>query len=236
MTALFDPKLARACDTFTVFEDFFTATPQGWTAANAALGTGTGGELVLSNAAVTAHLGEFAHSEEWFNFVNEKPISVIGRLKLTEGATDDMNVGIGLMADVALASMGNDGAGPVASKHGAMIYKVDGGTVWNFWSNSSGAGAGTRTASNATRTATYTTFAITIVSVNSVEIELVPWIDLAGGRDLKQMQDANGNLIKHRMTIANAATMALCCVVKNGAGGAAAEIVTLDYLGATQKR
>lgn len=70
--------------------------------------------------------------KEHYLFASGKPLYFEARVKLTEANVDDANIVIGLSDIVAADTLVDNGAGLVTSYDGALWFKVDGGTVWQF--------------------------------------------------------------------------------------------------------
>lgn len=70
-------------------------------------------------------------AENWL-FAANKPLWFEARVALTEANTDDANLIVGLSDTVGANSLLDNGGGPMASYDGAVWFKVDGGTVWQF--------------------------------------------------------------------------------------------------------
>jgi len=80
-----------------------------------------------------------------FQFLTGKKMWFEARLRVDEANTDDANVIVGL-SDQAGANMLQDtGAGPAASYDGAVFFKVDGGTYWQFETSNAAAQVTTAT-------------------------------------------------------------------------------------------
>ncbi len=62
-------------------------------------------------------------------------------INLTEAATDDANIIIGLSDTVGANFLLDNGGGPAASYDGAVFFKVDGGTVWQLETSNAGSQA-----------------------------------------------------------------------------------------------
>lgn len=71
-------------------------------------------------------------------FSSAKPAWFECRVKLTESNTDNANIIIGLSDTVGANFLQDAGAGPAASYDGAVFFKVDGGTVWQFETSNAG--------------------------------------------------------------------------------------------------
>lgn len=76
-------------------------------------------------------------AENWL-FAASKPLWFEARVALTEANVDDANIIVGLSDTVAANSLQDNGAGPMASYDGAVWFKVDGGTVWQFETSNAG--------------------------------------------------------------------------------------------------
>ena len=128
-------------DTFGIWSDFvnFVTAQDGWTSlaadTNASVtidADGVGGIAVLNTGDATDN-NEAAlfTTQELFLAAAGKPIYAAARIQYTEANTNVSNVAFGL-ADIFgdANTLLDNGAGPAASFYGAMIYKVDGSTVW----------------------------------------------------------------------------------------------------------
>ncbi len=76
-------------------------------------------------------------AENWL-FAANKPLWFEARVAATEANVDDANLIFGLSDTVAADSLLDNGAGPMASYDGAVWFKVDGGTVWQFETSNAG--------------------------------------------------------------------------------------------------
>jgi hypothetical protein len=79
-----------------------------------------------------------ASKAEAFKFQTDKKLFFEARVKLAEANTDDANIIVGLSDTVGANTLVDDGAGPAASYDGAVFFKVDGGTVWQFETSNAG--------------------------------------------------------------------------------------------------
>lgn len=99
----------------------------------AAVGDAHGGGLVLSpsDGGVSDEDEAYVKStNELFLFSNNKPLLFEAIINYSEAATNAANVGVGFCSAVAADTLRDAGAGMQTSFSGAVIYKVDGGTVW----------------------------------------------------------------------------------------------------------
>ena len=146
---LFDgmPLAADPGDVFTFYDDFYsfdnTATVGDWTSFS----TGTsghvlqdtaGGSLAISTQPSTPADNDEAYDssiQEIFTFAATKKLWFEARVHLTEANTDDANIIVGLSDKVGTGTLTAAGGGPQADYDGAVFFKVDGGTVWQFESS-----------------------------------------------------------------------------------------------------
>ncbi len=158
------------------------------------------------------------------------------RLQFTEGNTSGQNICAGFLS-TASGSLANtmidDGGGPVATATMAMIYKIDGGTVWRCRSQIGAAVGQTDTVTNITAGQTaYQTLRIEINPISSTNADVIYSLD--NGNGMKQMTDSNGKVFKHNLLYTNALTMGALFGQKTGSG--TAEVLLNDYVTAWQVR
>lgn len=189
-----------------------------------------GGVLTVNPSDVTVADNDEVYlrtTYELFKFANDKPAFFETRLQYTEAATDDANVCVGFMSAVGPDSILDGGGGPKASYSGAVVFKVDGGTVWNC--ESSLAGTQTTTASVDTAGGSaYQTIGIQFQPISSTLGEVTFTLDGAA------FLDVNRRPIKHQITYTSATEMSAFVGVKNG--GSSNETVLFDYIYASQVR
>lgn len=214
-----------------------------WTAILTDSGTAVisdqaGGVLVLTPSDGTVADNDEAllkSSKETFLFANNKPIEFIARVAWAEANTDDANVMVGMMNAVAANSLQDDGAGPAASYSGFNFHKLDGGTKWIFESSLAGTQTTTTLGDTAPTSATgWHSLKVAVRSRGSTVLEVIPYIDTAGGQNFVQCVDANGLKVKHTITLGSPTEMQIVAAVKNG--GANNEALQIDYLAAYQLR
>ena len=214
-------------DVVELRDDFFwyvTAHP--WTAVltaggTLAVGDAAGGQLVCTTKAEDNADAAIETTAELFKIEVNKPLWFEARVKLTEANTDDANVFVGLSDTDTTGAMQVDGAGPLASWTGCGFFKVDGGTKWQF--ETSKAADQETTDDVGTR-----------VSGS--------WVRLG----FKVIPDANGTtatvtayvngVAKAVHTISVAAMGEMHAIVGVKAGGAAAEVLTVDWIRVVQVR
>jgi len=233
---------------FGFFDDFLNYTStELWTTVidtggTAVDGDKAGGVVTLSGDGTIEDATNVATTNEIFLIAANKPIWLETRIKLTEAATDEMNVVFGVSDLVTTDLMVDADAGPATSFDGALIYKVGGGTGTNatLWHvASSNATVQTKEATqHAHADETWTTLAILLMPVNSTTFEIIYAIDPTGGVDFQQMRGNGANprtpAIKHTKLLSGMAEMHAVVGIKNGS--AAAEALEVDYFTAWQKR
>ncbi len=176
-----------------------------------------------------------ARAIEEFKFADDKPLWWSMRGRLTEANTDDANIIAGLMDAVAANALQDNSGGPPSSYSGAVFFKVDGGTAWQFETSLTTTQTTTTLAAlSPDGAADYHTLAIEARRRDATSVELIPYIDEAGGQDFKQALDANGKKVKHIITLGTPTDMMAMAGVKNG--GANAETLVLQYMACHQLR
>lgn len=175
---------------------------------------------------------EYIHTREIFKFADRKNFMVFGRFQYAEANTDDANVIFGVADAWAANHLQDNGAGPLASYHGGLLFKVDGGTRWNFETSN----AGTQTTTELDITAggsSFVTAALEFNPISSTVVEVIPWIDTAGGNNLQQVRRYGANPrepnVKHTMSYSSATEMAFGFGIKNGGGNS--ETLNMDLAG-----
>ncbi len=164
-----------------------------------------------------------------FKIAANKPLIFETRIQYAELATNANNVMVGFLSTGAANSLIDNGGGPVASATMAVIYKVDGGTVWRCRSQIGAAVGQTDTVSRHTAGGSaYQTLGIEIEPYSSTKAKIIYTLDGV------QMEDANGVKIAHDLTYTNAVVMGAFVGCKTG--GANAEVLLTDYVAAYQLR
>jgi hypothetical protein len=164
---------------------------------------------------------------EIFKYAAGKPLVFETTLTVTEDATDDVNLMVGLMDAVAADSLQDDGDGPKASYSGAVIFKVDGGTKWTC--ESSNSTAQKTNTSTTVRTAVATTLRIQMQPTTSTNYVVTYFVD---GQQLRD--DTTKAFITHNLTLTSATEMQAVIGLKQG--GANTETVAIDRIVAAQLR
>lgn len=157
---------------------------------------------------------------ESFIFETDKKLWFRARFNLTEAATDDANIIIGLSNTVAANSLVDNGAGPMASYDGAVFYKVDGTMSLGFESSNAG---------------TQVTSAALADFVSATNYEVAFYYDYNDGVTGYIYPYIDGiKYPRHEITISGLEEMHLLLGVK--AGGANEEALMVDYIKIVQER
>ena len=216
-------------------------TVEGDATADVALATGAnlvGGQITMI-VTTTDNQECYIHSQELFDFgpggLAGKSIVAECRLKYTEIATDDANLVFGLASAVAANDLIDDGLGPKAAYSGALIYKVDGGTVWKAEASvNGGATQYGGTSTQGSGGGVWQTLRIETHPLTATRCDVSFLIDPNGGSNFIPLKDANLIPLKYEMDITTTTEMSLMAGLKNG--GANTETVYIDYMHAVQIR
>lgn len=236
----------KALDTFCVVEDFFgldapwnTTLDTDSAAAEDADGL-NGVVTVLSDGDDNDEA--YLYTNELFKFASGKPFLAICRAQYAEASTDDANILIGIGEGFGAANtLQDNGAGPPADYDGVCLYKVDGGTRWNF-ETSVGTTQLTTALDLSAGGSSYFTAALLCNPISSTEFEAWPLFDAAGGLNLQPVYEYETNTgkqaklghVKHRQAYSSVGEMAFCIGVKSG--GAAEESINVDLVALAAKR
>ena len=190
--------------------------------------TSVGGRVLLFG--LTADNDEVAigTTNKQFNVVASKPLKFETRIQFAEGATNKLNVFAGFCSVGTTANtLVDNGAGMVTTYDGAVIYKVDGETVWRCGSSR----GTTQYTTTSTKTAGGTSaqvLRIEIQPISTTDAEVTFFVDDAA------LVDTNLQPIKHTMVFASATQMQAAVGMK--LGGANTESLYVDYIAAYQLR
>jgi hypothetical protein len=227
------------------FDDFdWYISPHLWTSSvgTAVVGSLRNGVLAVAPAAATDNLECYVNTTASpFTIVANKPLMVEYGFQYSEAATSAANIAVGFMNAVATAALIDNGGGPKASFSGAVIYKIDGGTVWRCRSSVGTTNNDSITSLTAGGSA-YVRLRIEIRPVSATIAEVTYWFNnypsdgsAITSNTLGQMLDATtGKPIKHSLTYTSAAAMQIVTLVKNGSANV--ETLNLDYITWAQSR
>lgn len=229
---------------FTVGSDFTAvdslaafSTVEGDASASVALATGAsavGGKALLTTGAVD-NAEAYVFTQEVFTFSAKSTVVAEAFLDFTEGNTDDANIIFGLMSGVAANALLDNGGGPAAAYDGAVIYKVDGGLVWQAEaSTDGGANQSGGTSTTLTTQTGPVTLRIECSPLTATRMDVSFLVDVNGGSNFVPLRDTNLIPLKYEMDISTVAEMSLMVGVK--AGGANSETPLVDKITATQIR
>jgi len=132
---------------FILKDDFASfTTAQLWTFADSNDGSASVGDvkngvlsIVTDDSDANANaFAEVATTKEIFKVEAGKSIIGYWRIKLAEANTDDAIFCVGFSSVIGSTLMGNDAAGPVGTYDGALVFKVDGGTVFQGETSNAG--------------------------------------------------------------------------------------------------
>jgi hypothetical protein len=223
------PALLLARRNFVVFDDFlYYNNAELWTSLAADMGVTApadtdkhGGQVSMATGATDNNeVGVFS-TQEITKFANNQPFIFEAKVQYAEATTDDANVCVGLAQEAAANLLVDNGAGPATTLDGALIYKVDGETVWRAACSN----ATTQVITKSTTTAGGTAFQVLRIEgwmTSSTEMQIAYYVDG------KLLEDANKVPIVHTLTYTGMDEMEVVAgYVK--AGGAASETLILDY-------
>lgn len=237
--------LTRGKRDFEIFNDFpnFATGTDGWSSlaadasATVAVNDARRGIITLTTGATDNNECDVRTTTELFLMLAGKPCWCEFLAQYAEANTDDANICFGFSDLIAANMLIDDGGGVVASMDGALIYKLDGGTVWRCHSSNGATRTDNITAITAGGTTGgyygnddgYHMFRIEIADYTSTSNQVTFWYDGS------QLRDSTTNLpIVHTVLVASATEMEVGAYVK--AGGANSEVVLIDYIGAGQVR
>lgn len=221
--------------TYGFFEDWdeFDDT-EAWTATDGDAATtialdadGENGRLSIACNTTDNEEGYIERTNENFFWVADKPMFCAASIQFTEVNVDDANVAFGFIDAPGANTIVDDGAGIKTSFSGAVIYKVDGGTVWKFVT-SKGAVQTISTSDTTAGGAAFQELKIDCRFLDATFLECAPFVDGV------QLQDANGVLIKHVLDYTSATQQSVFAGLKTGA--AQLETLLIDWIAAYRKR
>lgn len=226
-------------DTHGVADDFhWYISPHQWTNLAADAGTtapalaagnaAVGGVLTMASGTTDNNEVGLATTTAVFRPTAGRPLFAEGLIQFTEAATSAANVAFGLASGFGADLLVDNGAGPRASGALALIYKVDGETVWRFVTRNGSAVTVSQSLDTAGGAA-FQRLAIEVVDVLADTCTVVPTVD---GRQLRNA--ATNQPIVHQLGLASLAAMQLCAYLK--CGSTTSETLLVDYLGCAQAR
>ena len=169
-----------------------------------------GGEVDLVTGASDNDEVYLVSSRERVLLQTGKPFQLRFKFSLTEANTDDANFIMGFVIAALANTLQDNGAGPPATYDGAVVFKVDGGTVMQFETSNAGTQVVTTDIGDFTSGTTYV-IDITYDGVTTVSVA----VDGTGKAD-------------HTIAVAGLEEMHVIAGVK--AGGANAETLKLKLV------
>lgn len=199
---------------------------------SALVGDAVGGIMVLTPSDGTVADNDevyLASANEIFKYAAGKPFYGECLLQFTETAAGVYNAAFGFANAVAANMLVDDGGGPRASGSTAVIYKVDGGTVWRCATRNNGVVTDTISTTTAGGSA-YQKLSIECVDFTSTQMKVLFKVN-----DIPLKDSTYGLEIIHTVTVASSTEMQVFAGAKLGAA-TNNDVLNLDYLGAWQVR
>lgn len=221
--------------TFGFFDDFdWYVTAHRWTYTGdtnttiAITANAVGGVAALTTTATDNDQVILATTNAFFKPQANCDIEFVCRAANSEAATDDSNWAVGLSSDLTTNFLRDDGAGVDTNHTGAVIYKLDGGTVLRCHSSNGATQTDTVSVVTSNTGTTMKEYKVKLKDQGDGNVRVDYFVDG------EQLKDSNGLLISHQMAHASALAMYAGATVK--AGGSNAETLSVDYIGCFQKR
>lgn len=236
MKLLHYPEALREIRQFSLYDDFlWYLSPHLWTSlaadTNSAVAIdadGVGGVVQLNTGDATDNNeAGVVSTNELFLFAADKPLIAQSRIQFTEINTNAANVAFGFADAFGANLLGDNGAGDNINSSGALIFKVDGETVWRAAVEINGTIRETQSTTTAGG-ASYQKLRIEALPVDGTNLEVTYFCDD------EPLRDSNGKTIKHTIPYASSTEMKLGVYGK--AGAANTLTVNVDYVFATQLR
>jgi hypothetical protein len=224
--------------TFGISEDFmefvsgdiFTDTSADSGAAVANVDQ-AGGVVTLSSIAIDNNECYLLSTKELFLFAANKPILASCCLAFAQGSTNAINVQFGLCNAVGANNIVDNGAGPKTNASAVMFECRDGETQWRAFNSLSTTQVSTLLSATNSLDKTGHTSASGATTFQWLDIEVIPY----NATNQKVNYYINDVLVySYDMVYTSATEMALFVGLK--LGSATIETVSVDYLGAWQKR
>jgi hypothetical protein len=226
---------------FEVWNDFhhFATGQAGWTSLAAdttstvAHSDAAGGILVLTNSNTDNNECSIFTTTEPFLFGADRTIFAEVRLQFTELTGGASNVAFGFGDTMGAANfIADNGAQTVghavSGASSAVIYKIDGGTVWRAAAEVNDADINDTVSVQTAGGASYQRLGIEVRAVTSTEMEVTYFLNGYA------LTDSNNRPIKHTVTYTSATEMNFGVYAKTGT--TEEQVVNVDYLYAAMKR
>lgn len=190
--------------------------------ASLSVGDARGGILSIVTGATDNNEAALATANECFLFGADRPMTFETLLQYTEPGTNEGNVAFGVADAIAANLITDNGAALAIPNSGAMIYKLDGGTVWRCGSKNNGVSNDTVSVQTAGGSA-YQRLRIEVIAIDGTNLEITYFLDGA------PLTDSNNKPIKHRLAYASATEMDFGVYTKTGAT-ATTQTTLVDYI------
>lgn len=178
--------------------------------------------LTPSDGTVADNDEAYVYTNEINKFLLEKPFVIAARIQYAEAATNAANILFGMGEGFGVANtILDNGGGPPADYDGVCLFKVDGGTRWNF-ETSLGTTQQTTELDVTAGGSGFHSLLIYCAPISSTELIATPWIDSSGGNALTQPYPYSANYnprrypVSHRFSYSSPGEMAICLGIKNG--------------------
>jgi len=228
------PDALRFRDQHEIWSDFWADSDTavwvktGDASSTNAVGDAANGIMVVTPGSATDNDECYVESpNETFLLATGRQLVFETLLQFTEAVAGTANILAGLMSAVGANTLIDAGVGPQATFDGAVIYKVDGGTVWRC-----------RSSVGATNTDSISTITAGGAAYQRLRIE---WHDYTATQaqityevDGVRLATSDGKPIIHTVLFASATELQIALGCKNGT--TTQESLLVDYVFAAQNR
>jgi hypothetical protein len=221
--------------TFSIFDDFpvYVSTDLWTSTASGASAAGADGEGGILQLVGTTSANDYAYvktTQKCFKIVNNNPLYCEAFIQFSEADTNKANVMFGFSSSVVAGMIANSTGEPQSTFDGAVIYKVNGATVWNTKSSQSTTSPGKSISTTTAGGTAYQRLLIVIEPVSSTVAEITYYVN---GIQL-QVSGAR-NPIKDNLTYTGITNMNFFVGLKQ-TSTSTAETINVDYMAAGQLR
>jgi hypothetical protein len=233
----FSPEWSAKRQQYEHFEDFLwdqsdlffvdTITDSG----SAAVGDAVNGVMVLTPSDGTVGDNDevyLASANELFKFAADQPFMGGCRLQFTETAGGVYNAAFGFANAVAADMLVDNGGGPRASGSTAVIYKVDGGTVWRAQTRNNSIATDSISTTTAGGT-NYQELEIEVTPIDATRVQVVFRCGDIIGPTTYLTDATTGFPITHVVTVASSTEMQIFVGAKLGAA-TNNDVLNVDYI------
>jgi len=222
--------------TFGFFDDLqWYISPHLWTTTGDTNTTVTitanavGGVAALNTATATDNdQVMMVTTNATYKFAANCDIEFVARCAQSEANTDDANWAVGLSSDLTTDFLLDNGAGPDTNHSGVVIFKVDGGDKLKCHTSVGATQYTTESVTTANTGTTYNEYKVKATAQGDGNVRTTFFVND------QPLRDSNGRAISHTVTHTDALSMKAGAIVK--AGGSNSEVLSVDYIGAFQRR